>query len=64
MSTYEMDLSTGRLSPAWKNKNNKGVVAERFDYSTALYIDAAIVILALAVMPFLRNREARQFRPN
>jgi hypothetical protein len=31
----------------------QGVVAERFDYSTALYIDAAIIILALCVMPFL-----------
>ena len=35
----------------------QGAVAERFDYSTALYIDAAIVILALCVMPFLKNRE-------
>ena len=36
----------------------QGAVAERFDYSTALYIDAAIVVFALAVMPFLKNREA------
>jgi PAT family beta-lactamase induction signal transducer AmpG len=35
----------------------QGVVAERFDYSTALYIDAAIIILALCVMPFLKDRE-------
>ena len=36
----------------------QGVVAERFDYSTALYIDAALIILALCVMPFLKDREA------
>lgn len=35
----------------------QGAVAERYDYSTALYIDAMIVVLALAVIPFLRNRE-------
>ena len=36
----------------------QGTVAERFDYSTALYIDAAIVIFALIVLPFLKDREA------
>jgi PAT family beta-lactamase induction signal transducer AmpG len=35
----------------------QGVVAERFDYSTALYIDSALIILALCVMPFLKDRE-------
>lgn len=35
----------------------QGAVAERFDYSTALYADAAIVILALSVLPFPKNRE-------
>ena len=35
----------------------QGVVAERFDYSTALYIDSAIVILALCVLPFLKDRQ-------
>lgn len=35
----------------------QGAVAERFDYSTALYIDSALVILALCVIPFLRDRE-------
>lgn len=35
----------------------QGAVAERFDYSTALYIDAAIVVLALSVLPFLKDRE-------
>ena len=35
----------------------QGVVAERFDYSTALYIDSALIILALCVIPFLKDRE-------
>ena len=38
----------------------QGAVAERFDYSTALYIDASIVVLALCVMPFLKNRETEE----
>lgn len=35
----------------------QGVVAERFDYSTALYIDAALIVVALCVMPFLKDRQ-------
>ena len=35
----------------------QGLVAERFDYSTALYIDAALVIVALRVMPFVKDRQ-------
>jgi PAT family beta-lactamase induction signal transducer AmpG len=35
----------------------QGIVAERFDYAMALYIDALIVLVPLAVIPFLRNRE-------
>lgn len=35
----------------------QGMVAERMNYQTALYLDAAIVVLALCVMPFLKNRE-------
>jgi PAT family beta-lactamase induction signal transducer AmpG len=38
----------------------QGFVAERFGYSTALYIDAALVILALCVMPFLKDRQPRE----
>ena len=38
----------------------QGVVAERFDYSTALYIDAAIVIVALCVLPFLKDRQPQK----
>ena len=34
----------------------QGMVAERFDYSTALYIDSALVILPLCVIPFLEDR--------
>lgn len=35
----------------------QGMVAERVDYSTALYLDALFIIFALALIPFLRNRE-------
>ena len=38
----------------------QGLVAERFGYSTALYIDAALVILALCVMPFLEDRQPQK----
>jgi PAT family beta-lactamase induction signal transducer AmpG len=37
----------------------QGAVAERFDYTTALYIDAALIVLSLAILPFIKNREAR-----
>ena len=35
----------------------QGMVAERMDYSAALYLDAAFVVFALALIPFLKNRE-------
>ncbi len=37
----------------------QGIVAGRIDYSTALYLDAAIVVLTLCVIPFLRDREEK-----
>jgi PAT family beta-lactamase induction signal transducer AmpG len=35
----------------------QGIVAENMGYSTALYIDAVIVVAALALIPYLKNRE-------
>lgn len=35
----------------------QGMVAERVNYQTVLYLDAALVILALCVIPWLKNRE-------
>ncbi len=35
----------------------QGQVAERFDYATVLYIDAAVILIPLCVIPFLRSRE-------
>lgn len=35
----------------------QGVVAERFGYAPVLYIDAALIVLGLAVLPFIRSRE-------
>jgi hypothetical protein len=30
------------------------------NYQTALYVDAALVVLALCVIPFLKNREEKR----
>ena len=38
----------------------QGVVAERVNYQTVLYVDAALVVLALCVIPFLKNREEKK----
>lgn len=35
----------------------QGIVAERFGYAPVLYIDAALIVLGLAVLPFIRSRE-------
>ncbi len=35
----------------------QGVIAERFDYSLVLYVDALLVIPPLLLIPFLRTRE-------
>jgi PAT family beta-lactamase induction signal transducer AmpG len=35
----------------------QGVVAERIDYATVLYIDALLIIPPLLILPFLRTRE-------
>ena len=35
----------------------QGQVAERVDYAAVLYLDAAIVLLPLCLIPFLRSRE-------
>jgi PAT family beta-lactamase induction signal transducer AmpG len=35
----------------------QGIVAENMGYATALYVDAMLVIAALALIPFLKNRE-------
>ena len=36
----------------------QGIVAGRFDYQTALVIDSAIVLLAICVIPLLKDRES------
>ncbi len=35
----------------------QGQVAEHYDYATVLYIDAALMVLPLCLIPFLRSRE-------
>ena len=51
MALSNIAISIGNL---WQ-----GAVAERFGYSLALYLDAAFIVAALAVMPFLKNREKK-----
>jgi len=50
MALGNIAISIGNL---WQ-----GMVAERISYSTALYIDALLVLAPLAILPFLKNREA------
>jgi predicted MFS family arabinose efflux permease len=35
----------------------QGIVAERYGYATVLYFDSLFMLVPLAVIPFLRNRE-------
>jgi predicted MFS family arabinose efflux permease len=49
MAISNLAISAGNL---WQ-----GAVAERMGYEMALTIDAAFVVVALAVIPFLKNRE-------
>jgi len=41
----------------------QGMVAERMDYAVALYLDAAIVVLAICVLPLLKDREENRATP-
>ena len=41
----------------------QGAVAERFDYALVLYIDAALVIFPVLLIPFLKSREEVQLQP-
>jgi PAT family beta-lactamase induction signal transducer AmpG len=40
----------------------QGIVAERIGYAAALGMDAALILLPLAVLPLLRNRDEREER--
>ncbi len=37
----------------------QGIIAERFDYSLALYLDAALIVVALSIIPFLSERKEK-----
>lgn len=37
----------------------QGIIAERFEYSLALYIDAALIVVALPTIPFLSDRKEK-----
>jgi PAT family beta-lactamase induction signal transducer AmpG len=49
-------MAMGNLAISYSNFW-QGQVAERFDYATVLYFDAAIMLIPLSIIPFLRNRE-------
>ena len=38
----------------------QGAVAGQINYQTALYLDAGLIVLALCVIPFLKNREEKK----
>jgi PAT family beta-lactamase induction signal transducer AmpG len=42
----------------------QGAAVEAWDYSTVFYIDAALAILPIAVIPFLRERKVRTVPPS
>lgn len=42
----------------------QGAAVDRFDYGTMFYIDAALAILPILVIPFLRERAERQEPPS
>lgn len=50
-------MAMGNLAISYSNFW-QGQVAERFDYSTVLYLDALFMLVPLSIIPFLRNREA------
>jgi hypothetical protein len=63
-----LDLRAGVVRPAdvqspgrrlELRRNAELRVAGQFDYTVALYIDSALIILALLLLPFIRNREVR-----
>ena len=56
MALGNISISIGNL---WQ-----GVVAERVGYSAALYIDAALILIPLVVLPFLKNREVNEDSPD
>ena len=55
MALSNVAISTGNY---WQ-----GMVAERMDYAVVLTLDAAIVTLALCVLPFLKDREEKPAAP-
>ncbi len=52
MALSNVAISVGNYWP--------GAVAEHMNYRTALYLDSALVVLALRVIPVLENRENRK----
>jgi len=51
MALSNVAISVGNL---WQ-----GSVAENFDYAMVFYLDSAFVVFALAILPFLKDREVK-----
>ena len=51
-------MAMGNLAISYSNFW-QGLVAERYGYATVLYLDALVMLVPLAMIPFLKNREAQ-----
>ena len=51
MAISNIAISIGNL---WQ-----GIIAERFDYALALYLDAALIVVSLSIIPFLSDRREK-----
>ena len=49
----KIDVHTHVLPRTWPD------LAERYGYATVLYLDALVMLVPLAMIPFLKNREAQ-----
>lgn len=52
-------MALSNLTIAYTN-NWQGYVAENFSYSTVLWIDGALVLIPILVLPFMTPREAHK----
>lgn len=52
-------MAMGNLAISYSNLW-QGNVAERFGYATVLYVDAAVILVALVILPFVGDRKAEE----
>ena len=56
LSFEQIGVFVAALCVPWFLNYWQGMVAKRFAYAAVLYLDAALVVLPLAVILFLQNR--------